>query len=124
LRKKPLRNYLLKRSSLPLPLPLLRKRKRREIGGKNLTIHSTTMTLKPLQSKMSLSHKINPRQSNQSSNQHPKKTPNPSNLKTSSVFKLKKTAARVRKSPCVSLSLKSNSRRLISPSCKMLRPRW
>ena len=104
MRKKPLRNYLLKRSNLPLPPPLLRKRKRREIGGKNLMIHSTTMTLKLLQSKMSLSHKINPRQSNQSSNQRPKKTRSPSNLKTSSVFKLKKTAARERRSPCVLLS--------------------
>ena len=101
LKKKPLRNYLLKRSSLPLLLPLLRKRKKKETGGKNLTIPSTMMTLKPPLRKMSLNFKKNPRQNNQNSNQHPKKTPN---LKSSSVFKLKKTAVRERRSPCVWLS--------------------
>lgn len=101
MKKMPLRNYLLKRSSLHPLLLLLRKRKKRKTGGKNQTIPSTTMTLKLPQRKMSLNFKKNPRQNNQNSNQHPKKTPN---LKSSSVFKLKKTAVRERRSPCVWLS--------------------
>jgi hypothetical protein len=84
MRKRPLKNYLLKKSSLLLPQPLLRKRKRKEIGGRNQTIHSITMILKPFQRKMSLKTKKKSSQNNQNSRQHLKRT---MNLKSSSVFK-------------------------------------